>query len=72
LEEEGVKHILLYCMGAKKWKEKYLCNKWFSTNDDLDIKRIINYTKAADLKKISEYTCIKLDVNERVKSARYN
>jgi hypothetical protein len=50
-----------------------LCDKGLSLNENIATDRIIHCTKAADLKKNElQATCIKLDVNGGIKSARYN
>jgi hypothetical protein len=62
-EEEDAINVLLKCPETRKWGN-FFSKTWLIVNGKVAYKRIINCTK--------ENTCIKLDINGRIKSVICN
>jgi hypothetical protein len=62
-------NTLLKCKETKKWRNKYLYNKWLAINEDLAVQTIADFWLPTLLiLNIMEYTCVlvKLGVIGRV------
>lgn len=65
-------NTLLKCKETKKWRNKYLYNKWLAINEDLAVQTIADFWLPTLLiLNIMEYTCVlvKLGVIGRVSLA---
>jgi hypothetical protein len=47
-------NMSLKCMGTKRWKDKFWCNKWLRVDEDLALK-IIDCTNVIGVKNIGKY-----------------
>jgi hypothetical protein len=69
-EEDVIHNTLLKCLETGKWREQLLNRKWRIINEEVAYKRIINCTNAVELRN-RKNTCMKLDVNRRIKLVIY-
>jgi hypothetical protein len=54
-KEEDSIHILLKCSETRKWREQFLSRKWFSRNEWIVFKKIINCNNSIELRNIGSY-----------------
>jgi hypothetical protein len=54
-KQEDCDYVLLTCPETMKWREEFLCKKWLDLNQDLVLKKIINFCSVLDLRNIGKY-----------------
>jgi pimeloyl-CoA synthetase len=53
--EEGIKHILVKCLGTRKWQTELLNIKWLKINEEITHKKILICTSNAQIADLGRY-----------------